>query len=71
MLFTDNLNNQVRKLSTKKYSGIRICGAEIYNLLLDKCDKLYITFDNRFDCDTFIDRDNFTAMPYCEFRRRT
>ena len=69
-LFTDNLNNQVRKLSTKNTPVFVFGGAEIYNLLLDKCDKLYIsTFDNRFDCDTFIDRDNFTAvMPYCEFR---
>ena len=42
-----NLNNQVRKLSTKNTPVFVFGGAEIYNLLLDKCDKLYIsTFDN-------------------------
>lgn len=69
-IFTDNLNNQVQKLSTENTPVFVFGGAEIYNLLLDKCDKLYIsTFDNRFDCDTFIDRDNLTTvMPHCEFR---
>lgn len=69
-IFTDNLNSQVQKLSTENTPVFVFGGAEIYNLLLDKCDKLYIsTFDNRFDCDTFIDRDHLTTvMPYCEFR---
>lgn len=70
--FDRELTNTINKITRKtgKKNVIVFGGSKVYNLLLDKVDMLYLsTFQESFDCDTFIDRDKFVnAMPYCGYR---